>query len=477
MFRSFGAYCVILNLVLGLASTTWADDFDVTFTGKTLRFDYYHSGIADEEHISLDQIRLEGDWPGSRTQLLDHSNLGKYLFVVVDVSTQRTIYSRGFASIYGEWETTAEAGAGIWRTIHESQRFPEPKTKVQLVLRKRADDGSFFEIFNQVIDPTSRFVNRAPITVGGEVLTLVDNGPPAHKVDLLFLGDGYTAAEAGIFRKDVEQAVAAMFRTEPFASNRERFNVRALNEPAAASGVSDPRVETWLASPLGLSYNAFDSERYVLTFANSSVRELAAAAPYDALILLSNSAKYGGGGIFNLWSTVAAHSGQFEYIVVHEFGHSFAGLADEYYTSPTSYEDFIKPGAEPWEKNITALLDPENLKWRDLADPSLALPTPWNQQAYDEVSLAYQKRRQEMRAARASEEEMDALFAEIKATTEPMLKAETHAHQVGAFEGAGYQAKGLYRSSVDCIMFTRNPKHFCPVCAHAIEQVISMYAD
>ena len=191
--------------------------------------------------------------------------------------------------------------------------------------------------------------------------------------------------------------------------------------------------------------------------------------------MLFNARKYGGGGIFNLWSTCAADSSEAPYLFVHEFGHAFAGLADEYYSSQVSYEDFVPPGSEPWEPNVTALLDPAKLKWRDLVAGATPLPTPWGKAAYDEQDLAYQKRRAEI-AKSGSDADAEKLMAEVKATTAPMLQADAHAGHVGAFEGAAYQAKGLYRPEVDCIMFTRNPKTFCQVCARAIERVIDLYA-
>jgi hypothetical protein len=453
-----------------------AGGFDDHFTGGTLRFDYHHSGTHGEEHISLEKIRREGPWPGSRTQLLDDTNLGKYRFEVIDPTTHRVLYSRGFSSIFGEWETTGEARRGVWNTLHESMRFPETRGKVQLVLKKRSNDGTFREIFSTVIDPGSRFIDRSPLTAPGEVWTLFENGPAATKVDLLVLGDGYTAEERQGFHEDVQHLMDALFAAEPFKSRKGDFNVRAIDIASPRSGVTDPRAGTWTTSPLGLSYNAFDSERYILTYENRRLREYAALAPYDALILLSNSEKYGGGGIYNLWTTAAARNSQREYLVVHEFGHSFAGLGDEYYSSQVAYEDFTPPGVEPWEPNVTALLDPENLKWKDLVAETTPLPTPWNQAAYDEVVLAYQEKRQKMRAAGASEDDMTTLFAEVKAQTQPMLEGEAYFGQVGAFEGAGYEAKGLYRPAADCIMFTRNPEDFCPVCARGVERVIDLYA-
>ena len=473
--RLFGL--LVLIATAAAAQPSSSAGFDARFTGKTLRFDYFHSGTAKEEHISLDQMRLEGDWPGSRVHLLDDTNLGKYLFEVIDPATNRTVWSRGFSSIYGEWETTGEAAAGTWRTIRESVRFPETRGKTQLVLKKRAPDGSFREIYSTVIDPASRFVDRSPVSNAGKVWPVFESGAPAVKVDLLILGDGYAASEMEKFHADAKRLTEALFAVEPFRKHRAGFNVRAIDLPSPASGVTDPRTGTWRKTPLGLAYNAFDSERYMLTFSDEAVREAAAQAPYDALILLSNSRKYGGGGIFNLWNTAAVDSAESAYLVVHELGHSFAGLGDEYYTSQVAYEDFNPPGTEPWEPNVTALLDPENPKWGDLVAKGTPLPTPWNQEAYDKIVLGFEERRRELRDKNAPEEQMEALFREMRQKTAPMLRSEKHFGKVGAFQGASYEAKGLYRPEVDCIMFSRNPKSFCDVCAGAIERVIRMYTE
>jgi hypothetical protein len=468
---------LLLGLFLAATAVITPSGFDSRFTGRTLRFDYIHGGTAKEEHVSLGGLRLEGDWPGSRVHLLDGTNLGKYLFEVIDPATNQAVWSRGFSSIYGEWETTGEASAGTWRSFQESMRFPEPRGKVQLVLKKRGADGAFREIFSTVVDPASRFVDRSPISTAGKVWPVLESGPPAVKVDLLVLGDGYTAQEMEKFHANVRRLTDALFATEPYKSHRSDFNVRAIDLPAAASGVTDPRTGTWRKSPLGLAYNAFDSERYMLSFADEAIREAAAQAPYDALILLSNSRKYGGGGIFNLWNTAAVDSAESAYLVVHEFGHSFAGLGDEYYTSQVSYENFNPPGTEPWEPNVTALLDPQHPKWGDLAAAGTPVPTPWNQEAYDKLVLSYEKIRRELREKGAPEERMEALFQEVREKTTPMLHAEKYFGKVGAFRGAAYEAKGLYRPEVDCIMFSRNPKSFCDVCARAIERVIRLYAE
>lgn len=467
----------ILIILLTLVSTLSAQNFDEYFTGKTLRFDYYHSGISTEEHISLDGIRLEGDWPGGRTFMVDETKLGKYIFEVVDTTTQAVIYSRGFASIYGEWETTGEAKRGVWQSIHESQRFPEPKSEVKLVLRKRQHDGSFNEFYSTMVDPGSRFVDRSPLHEYGDVWKVFNNGKPEKKVDILILGDGYTKKEKKKFHNDVKGLVKVLFDTEPFKSLKKDFNVWAIDVASDKSGISNPRKDVWLNSPLGLSFNAFDSDRYVLSFENKMIREVAANAPYDAIMMVANTRKYGGGGIFNLYATTASDTEPAAYVFVHEFGHSFAGLADEYYTSSVAYEDFNPPGVEPWESNVTALLDSGTVKWAEFVEKGTPLPTPWNQDAYDEASYDYQKKRTELRARGAAESEMEELFREVKAITEPMLKSEKYFGKVGAFEGAGYEAKGLYRPEADCIMFTRNPDYFCKVCSAAILKVVKLYTE
>jgi hypothetical protein len=461
--------------VCGTAATS-ALEFSDFFTGATMRVDLYHTGDATMEYVAIDQVRIEGPWPGSRTQLVDHTNMGKYFFEVVDLATQQVIYSRGFASIYGEWETTGEARSGTVRTLPEALRFPEPLEPVQVRLRKRAPDQSFNEIWSTTIDPGSRFVHRAPVSTAG-VWPVFEHGEPARKVDLLILGDGYTASEMDKFHQDAKRAAEKLFSVEPFASHRQSFNVWAIDSPAAESGISRPRSGLFRDSPLGASYNTLDSERYVLSLDDRAWRDVAAAAPYDFVLLLVNSRKYGGGGIYNLYSTAAAGSGFSRYLVIHEFGHHFAGLGDEYYTSDVAYEDFHGEKVEPWEPNITALHDPEQLKWGDLVAADTPLPTPWGKEQFEAASRATQEERRRLRREGAPEEALEELFAAERERMTAMLGANEHAGQVGAFEGASYQPVGLYRPQVDCIMFTRDEVGFCPVCSRAIERIIALYTE
>jgi hypothetical protein len=280
--------------------------------------------------------------------------------------------------------------------LEEAVRVPEPRRPFQLRIRKRAPDRSFREIWSVAIDPASRFVDR-PQLPPADVVDIDVHGEPAVKADLLILGDGYTASQMDAFEADARRAADALFSVEPFASRKRDFNVRAIKTPARQSGVSRPRAGVFRTTPLGARYNSFDSERYVLSLEDRAWRDVAAAAPYEFVLILVNDGKYGGGGIFNLYSTAAAGSAFAPYLVVHEFGHHFAGLGDEYYTSPVAYEESGGDRVEPWEANITALGDPARLKWRDLVDDDTPLPTPWDKAAYEKRSREFQSRRARLR--------------------------------------------------------------------------------
>jgi hypothetical protein len=459
------------------ASTQLAPAFDASFTGATMRVDYFHTGgPTSGETIALDRVVNDGEWPGSRTQLLDPTNLGKYRFDVRDKRTTAVMYSRGFASVYGEWETTSEPKT-VHRTFHESLRFPWPRHPVIVTLSKRQPDNSFASIWSTDIDPASRFVVSAPMKQhAGRVWPVFINGPAATKVDLLVIGEGYTAAELPKFHGDVNRLLPALFQEEPFKGRRSDFNVRALDLPSAESGINRPNAGVFRRTPLSAEYNIFDSERYVLTLDNRALRDAASAAPYEFIEILVNDKTYGGGGIFNDQATASVDSAFSPYVFVHEFGHHFAALADEYYTSDVAYESGAANKPEPWEPNITALHDPGQLKWQDLVTAGTPLPTPWNKEEFEKHTAAIQQRRREIRARNAPEAEMDTLFREQQAWDSRFLSSMTYSGRVGAFEGAGYEARGLYRPEADCIMFTRDPVGFCRVCQRAITRIIDLYS-
>ena len=466
----------LVTLSLSLTSTGISQRFDHDFTGATMRLDFYHTGNASQEYISLDRTLIEGPWPGSRTQLIDQSNLGKYFFEVVDLGTNRALYSQGFSSIYGEWETTPEAKRGVIRTLPEGVRFPEPRRPIQIRLRKRGPDQTFLEIWSTQIEPSSRFVAR-PAIGSQDVLLSTKNGPPSEQVDLLLLGDGYARKERSKFERDVGRFVKELFSVEPFTSRRDDFSMRAIFVPSAESGISRPRARVFHNTPLGMSYNALDSERYILSAEDRKWRDIAAAAPHDFVIILVNNQKYGGGGIYRLYATAAADSEFSAYLFIHELGHSFAALADEYYTSDVAYEDFIPADTEPWEPNITSLLDPEKLKWSKFVLEGTPIPTPWGKKKYEAASRSFEEQRRKLRADGASEETLEHLFQEQRSHFVQMLSAQKHSTAVGAFEGASYQAKGLFRPEISCIMFSRSEKRFCRVCRQAIDRAIDLQVE
>jgi len=440
---------------------------------RTMRLDYYHTGDAKREMFSVDRVVIEPlPWPGDLSKAIDGTNLGKYFFEVRDQKSKQALYSRGFASIYGEWETTDEAKTML-RTFSESLRFPAPDAPFEIVLKKRDAKNYWRDIWSTSIDPKDMFIDRSTPRAPATLIPIQKMGDPATKVDLLLLGDGYTARETNKFVADARRLVAVLFATSPFKEHRNNFNVWGLCPPAAQSGISRPSTGVYRDSLA--TYDAFGSERYVLSFDNRALRKVAQFAPYEFIEILANGRTYGGGGIFNLYSTVAVDNAFANYVFVHEFGHHFAGLADEYYTSAVSYAPATER-IEPWEPNATALLDPANLKWKDLVSPDTPIPTPWNKDEFEKYSREIQKRRAEIRKQKLPESVMEALFREELQHEQSMFHREKYYGRVGAFEGSIYEAKGYYRPEVDCIMFTRT-NHFCAVCRRAIERIVDLYSS
>ena len=443
---------------------------------QTLRVDYYHSGNALTEMFSLHQVVVEPlPWPGKAEGSIDTSNRGSYLFEVVEPLSNKVFYSRGFGSIFGEWQFTAEAKT-MNRTLHESVRFPMPEQAVRLRISKRDDANRFAAIWTVMIDPDGLHVVRKSAPPVGEILAITSNGAPADKVDLLFIGDGYTEMESALFEADVRRLSGDLFSISPFSDYASKFNVWAINPAAAESGSNRPSNGTYRYSPIGATYDAFGAERYVLAFDNLGLREIAQHAPYEHIIILTNMKTYGGGGIFNLYATVAAHNDWASYLMIHEFAHSFAGLADEYYTSPDVYDSSSPLRPEPWEPNVTALHYPNHVKWADWVDSSSTLPNDWPKDQFEAFQKDNQAHRAQLRADRRPEAEMSALFKAEQSFIEKLFSEVPNSDAVGAFEGANYQAQGYYRSAMNCMMFTR-ADYFCEVCKQGIEEIILLYTE
>lgn len=440
----------------------------------TIRVDYNHSGNALSEQYALERVVVEPlPWPGGPQQNLDHTGRGQNRVEVVDAVTGDLLYSRGFSTIFGEWKTTAEAGK-MNRSFQESVRFPKPSKPVKVRILRRDERNQFSVAWSVDIDTDAQEVVRKQEPAPARPVPIRVNGPSSEKVDLLVMGDGYTAAEMKKFESDVRRLADHLFTVSPFKERAGDFNVWALAVPTRESGISRPSTGVHKPSALGTRYDIFGSERYILTLDNRALRDIAQHAPYEFIEILVNNDTYGGGGIFGQFSTAAAGNDWANYLFVHEFGHHFAGLADEYYTSPVAYA----PAAgrmEPWEPNVTALRDPANLKWKQHVKAGAPLPTPWPKAQYEENSRAYQKRRAALRAADRPESEMSALFREDLEFTRKLFSTAKHQHHIGAFEGANYEANGYYRPEMQCLMFDRSER-FCKVCNEGIGEIIDLYS-
>ena len=440
----------------------------------TVRVDYNHSGNALSEQYALERVVIEPlPWPGNLAQNIDHTGRGQNMVEVVDAKTGDLLYSRGFSTIFGEWRSTDEANK-VTRGFQESVRFPKQGKPVKVRILRRDERNQFSVAWSVEVDPDAPDVVRKQPAAPATPIPIRVSGASPDKVDLLVLGDGYTAADMKKFEADARRLADHLFTVSPFKERAKDFNVWALAVPTMESGVSRPSTGVHHASALGTRYDIFGSERYVLTLDNRALRDMAQNAHYEFIEILVNNDTYGGGGIFGQFSTAAASNDWANYLFVHEFGHHFAGLADEYYTSPVAYAP-ASGRMEPWEPNVTALRDPAALKWKRHVKAGTPLPTAWPKTDYEEYSRAYQKRRAALRAANRPESEMSALFREDLAHTRELFSRAPHQHAVGAFEGANYEANGYYRPQMQCLMFDRSEK-FCNVCNEAISTIIDLYA-
>jgi hypothetical protein len=484
-----GVGVFILSLAAGLPAQ--AVRFEDHFADRTMRIDYYHAGNAADETATLDRVYDQGIWAGSRTHLLDPSDVGRYRVTISDAASGLRLYSRGFDSYFGEYKASGPALEGVRRTYHESTLVPYPLKKVRFTLEAKDRQNATHTVFSCEIDPADPAIVRETPAPGVKVFELLKSGDPHAKVDVAFVAEGYTASEEAKVKADLDRFVRILFKTEPYASRRDAFNVAGVFKPSAESGTDEPSHGRYRATAVGTSFDSLGSERYLLTEDNRSLRDIAAAVPYDTLFIMVNEDRYGGGGIYNFFCTFTVDNQWHEYLFLHEFGHSFAGLADEYYTSDVAYNEFYPRGVEPAEANITALLDPANLKWKTLATPGTPIPTPWEKAAFDAMEEASQKIRREANAKvaklkrerapgtdiAAAEAEVERLSKEAARNADAFLSSSRFAGKVGAFEGAGYASEGLYRPEIDCLMFSKGDKPLCRVCKAAVIRVIDYYCE
>jgi len=416
-----------LFFVLCFATLSVQAQFNRYFENKTLRLDYYHSGNDTNEVYTLDELIKEPYWGGSHVNLVDTMNYGDYYVKMFNVKNDSLLYSRGYSTLFREWQTTPEAKKEN-RTFSETVVMPFPKEKVRIELYSRDWNGVFHKKFSCEVD-TGRSLIRHDHRLVYPSFDVQVKGDPAQKVDVVILPEGYSSAQMGEFINDCQQFVKDFFTVAPYSNNQDQFNFRAILAPSEQSGADIPPDGIWKNTILNASYYTFDSERYLMTTDNKSVRDLAANAPYDQIYILVNSPKYGGGAIYNDYCVAVNSNKQSAKILIHEFGHGFAGLADEYYNDTTTYGAFYNLKIEPWEPNVTTLKD-FGRKWKHLVKKGTPIPTP---------------------------------------------AVKEYLHTVGAFEGAGYEPKGMYRSSQDCLMKTFDGNTFCPACQEAIQKMIDFY--
>ncbi len=495
MKRAIISFSAIVSIVilsfLGLLIAQEPLNFDDYFVDKTMRLDYFHIGDAKEEWITVDQVYEQGTWAGSQRNLIDKFDKGRYYAKIYDSSSGKLIFSKGFDSYYGEYKTTNQALKGIKRAYHETILIPYPKKNIRFTLEVKDRENILQSLFSQEIDPASVSIIKENLDKNVKVFEILKSGNSHEKVDIAFIAEGYTAEEEEKVEADLKRFTEVFFNQEPYRTFKDRFNIYGVFKASEESGCDEPRAGIFKNTALNSTFNSLGSERYLLTEDNKSLRHIAAHVPYDTLFIMINHKRYGGGGIYNLYCTFTVDNQWFEYLFLHEFGHSFAGLADEYYTSSVAYNEFYPRGVEPAEPNITALLDPKNIKWKDLLTPRIEIPTPWEKEDFDKMDMAYQKIRREIndkiarmkreKAPQAEvekiEQESERLSREHAIKVDDYLSKSRFKDKVGAFEGAGYSAEGLYRPMLDCLMFTKGKKPFCKVCEQAVVRVIKYYSE
>ncbi len=417
-------YALPLSLTLLLLfQTVHSQDFERFFEPGVMRIDLVFSGKAEETSYALSGVKKEQFYSGSRKQLIDPFDYGDHKFVVKSDSSGEIIFSHSYCTLFREWQTTEES-QGMRKAFSHVLRFPWPKAKVVVEIHDRNRAGVFEKNWSATFDPLSIYSDPGnPLRF--ESVDLEINGGADEKVDVLFLAEGYTLDEMDKFLEDARRSAEYIFSEEPFKSSRKQFNIRAVKSASQDSGTDIPGAGVWKNTVVNSSFYTFGIERYMTTMDYKSVCDVAANAPYDQIYILVNTDKYGGGGIYNLYSISAADNLQSRAVVIHEFGHSFGGLADEYYTSAVAYNDFFPLDVEPWNPNLTTLVDFES-KWKSMIPRGTPVPT---------------------------------------------LAEDKYKEVVGVYEGGGYVAKGVFRPMMDCRMHT-NEAAFCPVCSAALLRMI-----
>lgn len=417
----------ILAITVATLQHAEAQSFNDVFRDSTLRIDYSFSGNAKAQHIAIDKLNLMPRWYGKRQRMSELPVEGNGQITVKDHATQKVIYRNSFSTLFQEWLTYDEAQT-TERAFQNVFLVPMPKDTVDITVDLRNNRREIMCSFTHIVVPNDILIKHIGFSNITPYTTLHQAADTTRCIHIAYLAEGYTEAEMPTFIKDAQTATEALFAHEPFKSMKDRFNVIAVKAPSAESGTSEPSRGIWRHTALSSHFDTFYSDRYLTTLNLNDMHDWLAGTPYEHIIVLVNTDNYGGGGILNSYNLSMTHHPQFCPVVVHEFGHSFAGLADEY-----AYEQEPIPmyphDVEPWEPNITTLHDFRN-KWEDMITKDTPTPTPCTK------------------------------------------KNET---RIGIYEGAGYSMKGVYRGMQDCRMRTNSNPIFCPICQRAIQRLIDFY--
>lgn len=304
-------------------------NFEKHFEDRTMRVDYYHFGDAKTEGVTLDRVMRLGSWYGPVRELIDPFNVGHHCVKVYDAISGDLIYSRGYDSYFHEYQTTGQALKGVNRVYHETAMIPWPRRPIRFTVESRDSGNVLQPVFSQVIDPSSYTIEPFVPDPAVRVLDVEIHGDPKAKVDVAILAEGYTLAEEGKLRTDLERFRNSFFGFEPYRTLREKFNVRCIFKPSLDSGCDEPSHASFRRTVMDCTFDSLGSERYLLTENNRAVRDLASHAPCDTVFIMVNHKRYGGGGIYNYFCTFTTDNQWFEYLLLHEFGHSFGALAVE----------------------------------------------------------------------------------------------------------------------------------------------------
>ncbi len=399
--------------------------FDNYFFNKSMRVDYSHVGNSQKEEIFLNEIKDEPFWGGSQINLIDTFFYGNFMVKIIDKKTNKLIYSRGSDNLFKEWQTTTEAKTTN-KSFYEVATFPYPKNEIIFKIDRRDKKGTYFNLFSVEIDPQSKFVKKEK-SANYKTFEILKNGDSKNKVDIAFIFDGYTKLETQKLYADAKRFANYLFTYSPFKENKTKFNIWGVEVISNESGTDIPGQNIWKQTAINSNFWTFDSERYLTTSDIKNLRDAASLVPYDQIYVIVNSEMYGGGGIYNFWSVCSADNEYAKYVFLHEFGHAFGGLADEYVDNGLS-DEFYPKGVEPWEPNITNLVNFDK-KWKNMIDKTIPQPTP---------------------------------------------ETNEYANSIGLYEGAGYMAKGFYRPYQKCEMKSLGVG-YCPVCEKSILQIIEFY--